>query len=119
MSYLEELAPTLVHHIPELIIWSTAVTLGIVLLSRQKSRTVKLFLAGSICLLAAEFAQPFLHSLVMVRFGPDSDGSAARFGTMMTFISGLPTGLISLAGFILLIVAFRNKFREKRSEVAT
>ena len=94
--------------IPGLIAWAFATVLAVIMLRRGGGKTEKLLLAGcSLLLLTIIATMIFINIRPWIR---EQEISAVEY----SFIYSLPNGILSLAGFILIVWAFWKKFWKGR-----
>jgi len=112
MSYFEMIVPSLLQNIPEMLGWLLGLVLAVIMIGRGGGKAEKLFLAGCILLFVIQLASPFLGGLVNTLLHQGWRTSQAA-----TLILSLPIGILGLAGFICLILAFWLRFTDRRELV--
>jgi uncharacterized membrane protein YoaK (UPF0700 family) len=90
--------------LPGIIAWVFGIVMAVTMIRRGGGKTEKLLLAGcSLLLLTIIVTMIFLSIRPWIR---EQEISAVEY----SFIYSLPNGILSLAGFILLVWAFWKKF---------
>ena len=110
MSGLETAGLRLLENIPVIAAWGTGLVLSVMMVRRGGSKAEKLLLTGCCLMLIMELVRPFL--IEIVRQLAEDHFSAATFGAII----GIPLSILSLAGFVCLIIAFWLRFRRKKQE---
>jgi hypothetical protein len=110
LSGLETAGLRLLENIPAIAAWCTGLVLAVIMLKRGGGKAEKLLLAGCCLMLIIELVQPFLVELARQL-------SEERYGVVgFAMIISVPSSIVSLAGFVCLIIAFWMRFRRKKQE---
>ena len=113
MSYFEMVFPSLLRNTPELVAWLFGIVLAVFMVRWGGGRAEKLLLAGCSLMCAVQLVGPFLSGFVslLLREGWQSPQTPG-------LILSLPMGILGLAGFVCLVLAFWMRFRRMRQELA-
>ena len=112
---MDDITSSLIRIIPSLLVWVIGLVLSIKMLRRGGSKPEKLLLAGCSLILINTILNPFTRILLETWMNQE-DLSFSSISGMMVWIS-IPRGIISLAGFICLVMAFWIKFKVKKPGV--
>jgi hypothetical protein len=112
---MDDITSTIIRMIPSLLVWAIGLVLSIKMLRRSGTKPEKLFTAGCSLILLKTLLSPLPRIIIDVWMNREamSNLEAAR----MTSIFSIPGTVISLAGFICLVIAFWIKFKVERQEV--
>jgi hypothetical protein len=108
------ISTSLLNAVPDIIAWTLGIVLAVMMIRRGGLKPEKLLLTGC-CLMSAEIVlSPIVRELVM-NWIKGNNTSALSYGQAALYIT-IPQLVLSLAGFICLVVAFWIKFRVKKQE---
>ena len=117
MDYLEIVSSSLLRNIPELLAWGFGIVLAVLMVRRGGGKAEKLFLAGCSLFFVTRLASPLLHELVQ-RLVSEQGMSYIDIAQTMGLTVSLPLGILGLAGFVCLVIAFWIRFWVKRQVLA-
>jgi len=101
---------SILRYIPELVAWGIGIILAVLMVRRGGGKTEKLLLAGCALMFISALASPLLSELVQSLMFEEGMSNLSR-AQMMSLIVSLPSGILSLAGFICLVYAFWVRFK--------
>jgi len=104
---------SILRYIPELLAWGFGIVLAALMVRRNGSKAEKLFLAGCSLIFVTRLASPLLSGLVQ-RLVSEGGMSYIDIAQTMGLAVSLPMGILSLAGFVCLVLAFWMRFWSKR-----
>jgi hypothetical protein len=107
MDNLETITFGFQHSIPEIAAWSIGIVLAIIMLRRGGRKPETLLLIGCVLFLLSSLSSLILNTVVHVI--QELRISVVSYG----LITGLTTGILSLAGLVCLVWAFWLKFWKK------
>ena len=108
---------SILRHIPELLAWGVGIVLAVLMVRRGGGKTEKLFLAGCSLFFVTRLASPLLHELVQ-RLVSEQGMSYIDIAQTMGLTVSLPMGILGLAGFVCLVLAFWMRFWSRRQVLA-
>ncbi len=112
---MDDITSSLVRTIPLFLVWLIGLALSIKMLRRDGTRPEKLLVAGCSLILLKTILSPFPR--IVAEAWVNREGmSAVAFGRTITLFS-IPGVIISLTGFICLVIAFWIKFKVEKPEV--
>ena len=100
-------------YIPELLAWGAVIVLAVIMVRRGGGKAEKLLLAGCSLFLVMRLASPLLSGLVQRLVSEQGMGYMDIAQTMGLTVS-FPMGILGLAGFVCLVLAFWMRFWSKR-----
>lgn len=116
-SVIAEIGSSLLKNaIPDIIAWTVGIVLAVIMIRRGGLKAEKLLLTGCCLMLVETVLSPVVRELVMNWVG-GNDAPAISYARAALYIQ-IPMVVISLAGFICLVIAFWIKFRVKKQETA-
>ncbi|HEY94655.1 MAG TPA: hypothetical protein G4O15_06915 [Dehalococcoidia bacterium] len=112
---MDDITSSLIRMIPLLLVWVIGLVLSIKMLRRGGTKPEKLLVAGCSLIFLKTILSPLSTILVDIWVNQEGAGIAS-IGRMM-FLVSVPRMIISLAGFICLVLAFWIKFKIKKPEL--
>ena len=112
---MDDITTTLIRMIPSLVVWLIGLILSIKMLRCGGTRPEKLLIAGCSLILLNTILSPLSGILIDIWVNQENAGITS-IGRAMALIS-IPRMIISLAGFICLVMAFWIKFKVKKPGV--
>ena len=112
---MDEITSTFIRMVPSLIVWAIGLVLSIKMLRRGGTKPEKLLVAGCSLVLLKTILSPLPQVLLDVLMNREDVGLTS-IGRTMSLLS-IPGAIISLAGFICLVMAFWIKFKVEKPEV--
>ena len=112
---MDDIVPTLIRMIPSLLVWIIGLVLSIKMLRRGGTKSEKLLIAGCSLILIKTILSPLPRIIVEVWMNREGM-RAVPVGQMMAIFS-IPGTIISMAGFICLVMAFWIKFKVRKPEI--
>ena len=112
---MDDITSTLIQIIPSLAVWVIGLVLSIKMLRRGGSKPEKLLAAGCCLIFLNTILSPLSRILIDIFVNQENTGITS-IGRMMSLVT-IPRMIISLAGFICLVMAFWIKFKVKKPEV--
>jgi hypothetical protein len=113
MDYLEIISPSLLRNIPELLAWGFGIFLAVIMVKRGGGKAEKLLLAGCSLMFLRQLASPLLQGLMQLLVSEQGRSYIDIARTIGLTVS-LPMGILGLAGFVCLVLAFWMKFWARR-----
>ena len=113
-SVIAEIGRSLLSAIPDIIAWTVGIMLAVKMIKRGGLRDEKLLLIGCCLMLARCILSPVVRELV-TSWIRGKGVSYLTVGQTLTYTQ-IPLIIVSLAGFICLVIAFWMKFRIKKRE---
>ena len=113
MDYLEIISSSILRYIPELLAWGVGIVLAVLMVRRGGGKVEKLLLAGCSLIFVTRLASPLLHELVQ-RLVSEQGMSHIDIAQTMGLTVSLPMGILGLAGFVCLVLAFWMRFWSRR-----
>ncbi len=104
-------------YIPEIVAWGIGVVLAVFMLRRGGGKAEKLLLVGCGLVFFTRLAVPLLRGLVRW-IGAERGLSNVEIAGIMGLAINLPFTILSIAGFVCLVIAFRMRFRTGKQEPA-
>jgi len=101
-------------HIPELVAWAIGIALAIIMVRRGGSKAEKLLLSGCCLMFVIALIHPFLSGLVQWMRYEQILNSAQSIGILYS----IPLGVLGIAGFVCLVIAFWLRFWRRKPETA-
>jgi hypothetical protein len=112
---MDDISSTFIRIIPSLLVWVVGLVLSIKMLRHGGTRPEKLLVAGCSLILLNTILSPLTRILIEIWANQENTGITS-IGRMIALVS-VPSMIISLAGFICLVMAFWIKFKVKKPEV--
>jgi hypothetical protein len=112
---MDDITSSIIRIIPSLLVWVIGLVLSIKILRRGGSKPEKLLVAGCSLILLKTILNPFPRIVAEVWANTEGMG-AVGFARIISILS-IPGAIISLAGFICLVMAFWIKFKVEKPEV--
>ena len=103
---------SMLRYIPELMAWAVGIVLAVLMLRQGGGRLEKLFLAGCSLMFVTRLASPLLNQFVQSL--PRDGMCYSEIAQRMSLLSGIPTGILALAGLVCLVWAFWVRFWKKK-----
>jgi hypothetical protein len=113
-SVIAEIGSSLLNAVPDIIAWTAGIVLAVIMIRRGGLKPEKLLLTGCSLLLLKSILSPVIRELVM-NWSRGNNTSALSYAQAALYIT-IPQLLLSLAGFVCLVIAFWIKFRVKKGE---
>ena len=117
MSSFQIVEISMLRYIPELLAWLVGIVLAVNMVRRGGGKAEKLFLAGCSLMFFTKLASPLLHELVQW-LEAERGMSNIDIAQTMGLAINLPFTILSIAGFVCLVIAFWARFRAGRQELA-
>ena len=111
---MDDISSTFIRIIPSLLVWVVGLVLSIIMLRRGGTRPEKLLVAGCGLILLKTIFSPFPRIIVDVWMNREAMSNLEA--AQMTSIFSMPGTVVSLAGFIFLVLAFWVKFKVRKPE---
>ena len=111
---MDDISSTFIRIIPSLLVWVVGLVLSIIMLRRGGTRPEKLLVAGCSLILLNTIFSPFPRIIVDVWMNREAMSNLEA--AQMTSIFSMPGTVVSLAGFIFLVLAFWVKFKVRKPE---
>ena len=112
---MDDITSSLIRIIPSLLVWAIGLVLSIKMLRSGGTRPEKLLVAGCSLILIKTILSPLPRIMVDVLMNRDDTGIISIGRTMS--LASIPGAIISLVGFICLVMAFWIKLKVKKPEV--
>ena len=112
---MDEITSTIIRIIPLLLVWAIGLVLSIKMLRCGGNKPEKLLVAGCSLILAKAILSPLPRIVVDVLMNQEDAGIVSIGRTMS--LASIPGAIISLVGFICLVMAFWIKLKVKKPEV--
>ena len=117
MSSFQIVEISILRYIPELLAWGVGIVLAVLMVRRGGGKAEKLFLAGCSLIFVTRLASPLLSGLVQ-RLVSERGMSHIDIAQTMGLTVSLPMGILGLAGFVCLVLAFWMRFWSRRQVLA-
>ena len=117
MSSVQIIEISVFRYIPEIVAWGIGIVLAVLMLRRGGGKAEKLLLAGCSLMFFTKLASPLLHELVQW-LEAERGMSNIDIAQTMGLAINLPFTILSIAGFVCLVIAFRVRFRTGKQEPA-
>jgi hypothetical protein len=108
---------SILRYIPELLAWGFGIALAVLMVRRGGGKTEKLFLAGCSLIFVTRLASPLLSGFVQ-RLVSEQGMSYIDIAQTVGLAVSLPMGILGLAGFVCLVLAFWMRFWSRRQVLA-
>ncbi len=99
--------------IPGLLAWLIGIVLAVIMVRRGGGKAEKLLLAGCSLMFVVKLAAPLLNELVQW-LGAERGMSNIDIAQTMGLAINLPFSILSIAGFVCLVLAFWVRFRGEK-----
>ena len=117
MSSVQVIEISILRYIPELLAWLIGIVLAVLMVRRGGGKAEKLLLAGCSLMFFTKLASPLLHELVQW-LEAERGMSNIDIAQTMGLAINLPFTILSIAGFVCLVIAFWVRFRIRKQEPA-
>ena len=108
---------SMLRYIPELVAWGVGIVLAVLMVRRGGGKAEKLLLAGCSLMFVVKLAAPLLNEFVQW-LGAERGMSNIDIAQTMGLAINLPFTILSIAGFVCLVIAFWVRFRTRKQEPA-
>ena len=112
---MDDITSTFIRIVPALIVWVIGLILSIKMLRCSGTRPEKLLVVGCSLILLQTILRPFLR--IMIDVWMNTEGMSRVSVAQMYGLFSIPSMVLSLAGFICLVMAFWITFKVKKPEV--
>ncbi len=113
MSFFQIVEISILRYVPELLAWGVGIVLAVIMVRRGGSKAEKLLLAGCSLMFIKQLASPLLQGLVQ-RLVSEQGRSYIDIAQTIGLTISLPMGILGLAGFVCLVLAFWLRFRSEK-----
>ena len=117
MGSVEIVDISVFRYIPEIVAWGIGIVLAVFMLRRGGGKAEKLLLVGCSLMFFTKLAGLLLHGLVPW-LEAERGLSNIDIARTMGLAINLPFTILSIAGFVCLVIAFRVRFRTGKQEPA-
>ena len=104
---------SMLRYVPEILAWLFGIVLAVLMVRRGGDKAEKLLLAGCSLMFIRQIASPLLNGF-MQRLVSEQGMSYIDIAQTMGLAVSLPLGILGLAGFVCLVLAFWIRFWRRR-----